>query len=482
MDTLSEEQESAVPLENPVRSLWSLSSPPNWPDPPKGVAWYGLAGDFVEVISPESEADPIGLLVQLLLSYGNVIGRGAHFLAEGDAHYTNQFALLVGESSKGRKGSSWGQIKRLYQSIDSQWIKSSIKTGLSSGEGIVWSVRDASGTPSVPSAGGKPTAQPGVTDKRLLAYAPEFASLLAVMRREGNTLCATIREAWDTGNLQILNKNSPTTATDAHISIVGHATRQELVTSFTPGLMSNGFANRFLWVCVRRSKMLPEGGRDLDTALAPLIARLNSAVAFGRQHIQVSRDAEAAELWGEVYPALSEGDAGNVGSILGRAEAHVMRLALLYALLDLSAKVKTIHLQAALALWNYCDESVRYVFAGDEDPRVEQLLEFIHSGGQRGRTRSEMRDYYSGHRKAADIARDLEVLAKRKLALCVPVPTEGRYRERWISTATDATKATEGVGRMLPPGIAPCDRCGEPLSDIEATWHSCWEGYESDHM
>ena len=92
----------------------------------------------------------------------------------------------------------------------------------------------------------------------------EFASVLKVAEREGSTLSATIRQAWDSGNLRILNKNSPARATGAHISILGHVTKAELLRYLTSTEAANGFANRFLWVCVRRSKCLPEGGRHWE--------------------------------------------------------------------------------------------------------------------------------------------------------------------------------------------------------------------------
>jgi hypothetical protein len=64
----------------------------------------------------------------------------------------------------------------------------------------------------------------GVDDKGLLALESEFATL-RVLGREGKTLSALIRQAWETGNLRILTKNSPARATGAHITIIGHLTR-----------------------------------------------------------------------------------------------------------------------------------------------------------------------------------------------------------------------------------------------------------------
>ena len=74
------------------------------------------------------------------------------------------------------------------------------------------------------------------------------------MERESSTLSATLREAWDTGNLRIMTRNSAVRATDAHIGIIGHITAEELQRCFTETSAANGFGNRFLWLCVKRAR------------------------------------------------------------------------------------------------------------------------------------------------------------------------------------------------------------------------------------
>jgi hypothetical protein len=88
----------------------------------------------------------------------------------------------------------------------------------------------------------------------------EFAGPLRAMSREGNTLSVLLRQGWDGVKLATLTKNSPLKATDAHISIIGHITRTELLRLLSETEAHNGFANRFLWLVVHRSKALPFGG------------------------------------------------------------------------------------------------------------------------------------------------------------------------------------------------------------------------------
>src|SRR4051794_19936941 len=70
------------------------------------AAYYGLAGDVVRTISPHTEADPVAILIQVLIYFGNLVGRSPHFRVGADDHRANLFGVLVGESSKGRKGTS----------------------------------------------------------------------------------------------------------------------------------------------------------------------------------------------------------------------------------------------------------------------------------------------------------------------------------------------------------------------------------------
>src|SRR5438105_2677699 len=83
-----------------------------WPEPLDPAAFHGLAGRFVRMVAPHTEADPAALLVQFLDASGNVIGRNVYRVAEGASHYPNLFAVIVGETGHGRKGSSFAWVRR----------------------------------------------------------------------------------------------------------------------------------------------------------------------------------------------------------------------------------------------------------------------------------------------------------------------------------------------------------------------------------
>src|SRR5207253_2014692 len=134
------------------------------------------------------------------------------------------------------------------------------------------------------------------------------------LQREGNTLSAIVRRTWDSGDLRALTKNSPAVATGAHIAIVGHITRDELLRYLDRSELANGFINRYLTLAVRRGQLLPEGGAVPQEALDALAERLREVAKWAETPRVLARDDEARALWAEVYGPLSAGHAGLFGA------------------------------------------------------------------------------------------------------------------------------------------------------------------------
>ncbi len=416
-----------------------------WPASLRPAAYHGVLGQIVRAIEPHTEADPAALLLQLLVMFGNIVGRTAHFKVEADTHYLNLFAGMVGKTSKARKGVSLGRARAMFAPIDPQWVSGSITSGLSSGEGLIHHVRDAvEKLHVVKDKHGhvldyeKVIEDHGIADKRLLVIETELASTLKVMSREGNTLSPVTRQAWDGHDLRTLTKNSSTRATAPHISLIGHITDVELRRYLDATECANGFGNRFLWVCVRRSKELPDGGGHVD--LDVHVDRMRLAVLHARQVGELRRDREAGLLWHHVYGKLSAGRPGMLGAMTARAEAQAMRLACLYALGDMSSVVSPPHLKAALEVWRYCFKSAAYLF-GDRlgDPTADDILAALRRVAPESMTRSEIsRGLFGRNKPAMDIDRAFKLLEDCQLATHEQDRAgDGRLTERWFSVTDD---------------------------------------------
>ena len=401
-----------------LNSLISCNSSTRWPEL-KPEALHGLAGDVVKTIEPQSEADPAALLINFLVSFGNAIGDRPHFMAEADRHTMRLFAICVGETSKGRKGTAWGHNKRIFRTVEPEWEMEHVISGLSSGEGLIWAVRD-------PIEKKEEIIDEGIHDKRLLVLESEFSSVLRILRREGNTLSAIVRQAWDNGNLRTLTKNSPAKATGAHISILGHITKNELLRYLDDTEAGNGFGNRFLWLCVKRSKTLPEGGGCIN--IDPLVERLNEALEFAKSTKEIKRNGEARLIWKEIYPGLSDGKLGLFGMLTSRAEAQAMRMACIYALLDKSSVVRPEHLVASLALWEYCENSVRYIFGDATGDHVVDSIVMALEQAPEGLSRSKIHSLFGRNLKVNRIDRALESLTSTGSVRSEVSLTEGARR------------------------------------------------------
>ena len=207
----------------------------SWPAPPAEAVFHGPAGEFVLRTAPHTESHPMALLSQFLVAFGTATGANAHYAVEASHHHSNEFIVLVGPSSKGRKGSSWDHVEALMRDVDEPFAERCIASGMSSGEGLIAEVADdAEDAPA--------------GEKRRLIVESEFAQVMKVLAREGNTLSPVIRNAWDGKTLQTMAKNSPLRATRAHVGIVGHITKQELLRHITATELANGFFNRFMVV------------------------------------------------------------------------------------------------------------------------------------------------------------------------------------------------------------------------------------------
>ncbi|WP_168221570.1 YfjI family protein [Aquisphaera giovannonii] len=422
-------------------------------------AFRGIAGEVVELAGPHTEADPVAVLVQFLVAVANMIGRGPHFRVAGTEHHLNLFACLVGATGSARKGTSWDVVRFVLRPVDPSWADARVRNGLVSGEGLIHNVRDrrverkevvtgsgANRSRSVEAV----MIDAGVDDKRLMIVEAEFARTLKAMAPRGNTLSDVLRLAWEGGTLSGMSKHAPETATAAHLSVLGHVTREDLQRHLADEDMANGFGNRFLWLCARRSKELPGGGNLEGVDWGPVREEIEAIRAFAANPtgtddapvLILRRDDPAEELWRRMYTELTADKPGLVGNLLSRAAAQVMRLACIYAVLDRSPVVSLPHLEAARAVWDYCEASARYIF-GDAhgDPDAERLLAALGQAPE-GLTRTEISRVFQGNRTSAWIGNLLgRLLSEGTIHRRGGADRRGRAQERWHAGRSSGPRA-----------------------------------------
>ena len=147
----------------------------------------------------------------------NNLGPAPHCTVGATRHGLNLFVVLVGESSKARKGTSWRQIASLFSEVDPLWVARRITTARPTAHGITRALRD----------------QEPPTDRRLFLLAEEFASVLHMLGQRTGELSPLLRCAWDGLDLSTSNGSYFLQATNPHLSIVAHITGSELAQHLT---------------------------------------------------------------------------------------------------------------------------------------------------------------------------------------------------------------------------------------------------------
>ena len=404
-----------------------------WPAPCDEDAFYGLAGDIVRTVDGYTEGDPVAVLANFLAAFGAEVGGGPHFMVGATRQPARTYFALVGKSGKARKGDSQAPVTSIFKYAD-ETFATRLLSGLSTGEGLISAVRDRVEHLEMNKKTGEyetVVLDDGVLDKRLLVVEPELGRVLSVMGRQGNTLSAVARDAWDQRPLETMTKTKMR-ATDPHITLVGHITLDELRTLLDANAAANGFGNRFCWLAVKRSKELPRPPAFTGDVVADLGERVWQAMNAAKGIGEMDFDADTGEVWNEAYHELSADRPGLAGSVANRAEAHTLRLAMLYALLDGSSLININHLTAGMAMWDYCERSAQFIFGkASGDPHADTILRALRVAPM---SRLDISNLFGRHAEKAVIEAALGGLTDRGQAEMwkeSPPSGTGRPVEMW---------------------------------------------------
>jgi hypothetical protein len=156
-----------------MESSGTKGQPAVVPDPPRlhPDAYQGPAAEIVRALEPHTEADPDGILLQLLVGLGNAVGPVPHLRAEGRPERANLYVVLVGNNHGARLHHGWSHTCRVFREVAGDWARACIVT------------RRAKTLCKSPA--GFAAAMPRAADRRLLSFEPRFAALLAGAARGG---------------------------------------------------------------------------------------------------------------------------------------------------------------------------------------------------------------------------------------------------------------------------------------------------------
>ncbi len=242
-----------------------------------------------------------------------------------------------------------------------------------------------------------------------------------------------MRSAWDGRPLAILTRTAPARATSAHITLIGHITQEELRRHTTTIELANGYLNRILIIACRRQRLLPEGGHPDPLASTDLTRLLTSTLKHAQKAGQICLDPDARELWHHAYRQLAQPLPGILGQITARAEAHTIRLALLYTLADGKRQIGPPHLHAALALQDYATRSAAWALTGATGQPLAEQIHVALQANPAGLTRSQISDTLKHNQPAGQIDIALRALQATGRAIVTQIATGGRPAQLWTA-------------------------------------------------
>ena len=367
------------------------------PDP---ACLYGLIGDVARAGSENTEANPYAIAANFIAYMSASVGRGP-FMAVGNTwHHCRQFTLHIGRSGRGRKGDAVALVSRIDKALsvlDEHAAPQVYRGGLSSREGLVLLIHDGYRQ-------GKNKVEP-IHDKRLLVVESEFANVLQQGKRDGNTLSTALRDCWDGVSMKPATKSNRISATDPHINMCVAITPSELLSVMASRDLTNGFANRFLMIWAERMQITPfpkaTSQEDVDKLAKRVLEVLNHCeakrfVETDRMRIELTDAARSRYV--KLYRGeLNDNSAGErVTALLERRAPMLLRLAMLFALCDMTNEVDVQHIDAALAWVRYSVESVKFVFASAADEAAVSEINdisakiIVYLGGKKKATRTEL--------------------------------------------------------------------------------------------
>lgn len=368
-------------------------------EPKAPEADFGVLGEFMDAGTEYSEAHPMALLVTALTMVGNLLSPYIGFSVGKTWHPPLLYTLIVGPTSEGAKGQSESRCEELLELIDPEWVEN-ITSGLSSGEGLIEAIADATPTGEVSKIQGQRvehTYNKGHKDKRLMIFEPELGRLIKVLQRQGNTTMETLIDLWDRGHASKLTVQRRAVH-GARISIVMHSPTVVVQEQMSYDWLMNGFGNRFLWVWAKRTHLEPLGPKIPEDLLEPIAVDIGDAIDWVADRyeetgglLEMDFTRRGGDYWEDLYEELSKDKyTGGLETAMGRRRSYARRIAMIFAILDFKTRIDVVHLDAAMAVVDYNEQTLVHLFGDATGDKTADKIYLALMERPSGLTRTEI--------------------------------------------------------------------------------------------
>lgn len=376
-------------------------------------AYRGLAGRFVQLYAPHTEASPDALLLSFLTHFGAAVGAKPTLMLGPSLIVRPVLFTVILAPTGQRKSTAINIAAKAFKRVDPDFAGRRIG-GLGSGEILIDVLRMRAETGS---------SDP--EDLGLVIVEHELGSVLKKVRAKDSVLGEVLRGVWDGDRIEARSRSGGTSIAETHhAALLAAITPNQLTTLIDETWIFNGFLNRFLFLWAESDTLKPIPGSPPQSDLDSFDDAFHDALHHARSITTMQLSDEAISVWERVYPLLRTGRSDGpevLGAMTERADVHVLRLAMIYSLLDGSAAMAPEHLGAALAVWMRADQSVEQLMK-QNTPEDAQLLTLLDRAGAAGMSKTDLTREYGNRTPKLNAA----IARQRTMGTIVSLPGPGR--------------------------------------------------------
>ncbi len=376
------------------------------------TVWRGTFADYLQLMSPTTEASDSYHFASFLTTVGALLGRSVVVHYAGEL-FPNAYTVIVGRTGISRKTTAMKLATKTIQAVDATLIT---RRGLSTIEGLINLLRAPTEEELEESAKMQEPQTESAKQiireqnapmfehegRRLLITLDEFARLLKKTRQEASsTLIQGLTDAYDMPeSLDNPTKENPMSARKPCLSIIGLTTKAWLEETLNYEDLLGGFVNRFIFFVGEPHSPMPLPPKP-DEHRWNMLKILLHDIRFANHRISEQQHSpheydllpEAKEFWtgyyNEWHKKQRECENETMASLYQRLPNHAMKAALIYAALEYregEGEITLEQLKAGLDVANYAEKSYEYLFHSfgfSRRSRVEGMIEEKLRGGQK---------------------------------------------------------------------------------------------------
>lgn len=344
-------------------------------------AFYGLAGKLAQEVAPISGVSKEALLYQFLVCIGSICGPKFFYSIGGKKINPSDYLIVLGSTGASKKGTSFGDVKWFFDKYYPEFSQKKLKTGVNSGEGLINCIRDRVVVKEKDKTGKEieVVKDEGALSKIVLFLETEFSRLLKAGKRDGSTVTEIYRNAWDQVPLEINTSQRSIRSTDYSVSLIAHITPKEFKSLVSEIDSSNGYLNRFMFCLIGSAepRPFPTSFEKVDFSFSiELISVLCLINSLENEELVLADSAKS--LYEEYFNEYHYRAEDELSELTSRNIPHLLKMAMIYAILDQSFEIKIEHLKAAKALVDFSEASIRNIFKDKMFSRKEmKVLKFL---------------------------------------------------------------------------------------------------------